>query len=90
MCASCRGRRRTGRAIRFGENVVAAAEHDDERGNVALFADLLDAMLVLDPAKRISPADALRMPLFQVAVKGGANKKGSSASAKAGGAKSKE
>lgn len=66
--------------------VVAAAAADDERESAPLLADLLERMLALDPAKRISAADALRMPLFQAKTKVRAERKGHTGSAGGGAA----
>lgn len=44
--------------------ILAAAADDDDKDAAPLLADLLYAMLVVDPAKRISATSALKMPLF--------------------------
>jgi serine/threonine-protein kinase PRP4 len=41
---------------------------DSDRKKVAQLADLLEKMMVLDPAKRITPKDALRHPFFELAA----------------------
>jgi serine/threonine-protein kinase PRP4 len=55
---------RAARGEAMRDAVLAAAVDDDDRASAPLLADLLDAMLVVDPAKRVSAGDALKMPLF--------------------------
>jgi hypothetical protein len=44
--------------------VVSAATDDDDRASAPLLADMLDVMLAVDPARRVSAGDALKMPFF--------------------------
>lgn len=44
--------------------VINASHSDNQRDAAPLLADLLESMLIIDPAKRITPADALRMAFF--------------------------
>jgi serine/threonine-protein kinase PRP4 len=44
--------------------LAAALDEDDERQAALLLADVLDGMLTVDPVRRISAAEALKMPFF--------------------------
>ncbi len=61
----------TGPAEDLGGKVMAARAEGDDRRAVADLANLLDRMLALDPAKRISVKEALAHPFIKVAGKGG-------------------
>lgn len=58
---------RGAQADAMGSDIMAASAEDDDRPSAHLLVDLLDAILVIDPAKRISASDALKMPFFSVA-----------------------
>jgi serine/threonine protein kinase len=44
--------------------LAASLKEDDEKDAALLLADLLDGMLTVDPVRRISAAEALKMPFF--------------------------
>ncbi len=57
-------RRAPPKVSRIRNEIMTASAGDDERIHAPLLADLIEAMMVIDPAKRITPNEALRHSFF--------------------------
>lgn len=66
----------------LGAKLASHRSPDDDRRSLAGLRDLLEKMLVLDPAKRIGVREALAHPFIKGTTSGGAS---SSAAASGGG-----
>lgn len=56
----------------LGGKLASRRASDDDRRDLAAFRELLEKMLALDPAKRISVRDALAHPFIKGRPPGGA------------------
>lgn len=59
-------RRAPPKVSRIRNEIMTASAGDDERIHAPLLADLIEAMFTIDPAKRITPNEALRHPFFNI------------------------